>query len=137
MIDAQSLEPIDVLHWQLPILGTSCDDHCARRHPGTVLDVDSQRLAITIEPHSTLGNQQLGPELLSLRPRRGCEVLARDAGWKAQIIFNPRARSRLPSRCIRLHNEDIQSLGRCIYSSCKTRWPTSHDHHIANVSLID
>ena len=60
-----------------------------------VVDLDGVRLAVARQPRRALGDHHLRAELLRLRVGAAGQLQPGDAGRKAQVVLDPRARSGL------------------------------------------
>src|SRR5262245_49248078 len=85
----------------------------------------------------TFCDRNLGTELLCLRVRTRRQQLARDTGWKPQIIFDAGARSCLSTGDVRFEDEDIESFRCAVHGSGQTRWTGTHDHDVADMRPVD
>jgi hypothetical protein len=58
------------------------------------------------------------------------ELVARDAVGKAQIVFDPRRRSRLAAGRLALDDQCHESLGCAIHGGREAGWPAADDHGV-------
>ena len=108
-----------------------------RLHPRTVVDLNGVGLAVAGEPFRAFRDHDLGAEFLRLCVGAPRELLTGNAGRKAQIVLDFRARSGLSARRIRLQHEDIQSLRRTVHRSCEARRSGADDDDVAHMRLVD
>ena len=99
------------------------NDYRTRRHSRAFVNPDRVRSSIAGELRGASGHEHLGAELLRLREGASGELLAGDAGRKAEIVLDPRAGSCLPARRIRLDHQHIEALGRAVHRGCEPAGP--------------
>src|SRR5262249_55523743 len=115
VVDADAFELGELGYVELSVLGAGRDDERARAHRLAVreLDVDQRRLARDADRAAR--DRELRPELLGLGEGAHPELLAGDAGGKAKIVFDPRARRGLPAGRAGLEDEHAQTLRGAVH----------------------
>ena len=104
---------------------------------GAVVDLHRVRLSRAGELGCASRDGDLGAELLRLRVGARRQLLARDAGREAQIVFDPRTGTRLSARRHRLEHQHVEAFGGGIHRRRQAGRSGADDHHVAQVCLVD
>jgi hypothetical protein len=83
-----------------------------------------------IERRSLRGDQDLRAELLRLDERAAGQRLARDPGWKAEVVLDACARTRLSAERAAVEHYDVQAFGSGIDGGGETGGAGTHDDDV-------
>ena len=113
VVDTRPFELREVVHCQLPVLGTSGENDGPGRHPRPFVDPHLVGLALARDARGALGDRDVGPELFGLGEGAGGELLAGDAGREAEVVLDPGTGPGLSARSVRFQdNRGITLLQR-------------------------
>ena len=122
-----------------PVFGAGRDDHRVapeRRGPSSIWTAYGCRSQVSCV--APFRDHDLGAEFLRpARTRAPGQLLPGDAGGKAEIVLDPRARAGLSARRVRLQHQHIETLRRAVDGRGQARRSGADDDDIAHVRLID
>ena len=84
-----------------------------------------------------LAIEHLRAELLRLRVRARRQVLPGDAGRKAEVVLDLRARAGLSPRRVRLQHQHVEAFRRAVHGRRETRGSGADDDHVADLCRVD
>ena len=105
----------------------------ARPHHLAVGQMDAIGPASQSRRTTVRADGHLGAELLGLRQRASGQRLPGDAGGKAEVVLDARARARLPAGRGALEHQHVQPLGRGVDRGRQPRRPGADDHDVAHL----
>ena len=73
-------------------------------------------------------------KFLSLDQRPLGQFVARDASWKPEVIFDPRAATRLPTHRHHIQNQCSEAFRCAVHSSCESSWAATRDHQVKDAT---
>src|SRR5262249_38213408 len=111
VVNTKPFESRQVGEIGLPIPRAARNDDRPRLNDDALAELHSVQRMIANQSNRRASNAHLGAELLGLYERPSCECLPRDACWKAEVVFNLRARTGLSSWSMRLEHQNIEPLG--------------------------
>ena len=76
-------------------------------------------------------------EFLGLNECAIRKFLSGNSRGETEIVLDPGTRSRLPTRCVLLEDEDMQPLGGSIERRGQPAWSRADHNHVAQVALFD
>ena len=120
-----------------PVFRSGRDDDRARGDRGAVVELDAQRLLLAMKLGGALGDDHMRAELLRLGVGPAGQLLARDAGREAEVVFDLRARAGLPAGRVRLEHEDIEPFGCGVDGRRQAGRPRADDDDVAQLLLVD
>ena len=94
VVDAHALELLETRHVEPAIASPGGDDHRVRDDPRALREFDDVGVLLA-ERGGVRGHDDARAELLGLDDRARCELAARDPRREAEVILDPRRRSRL------------------------------------------
>ena len=137
VIHARALELCQVGDGQPAVLGPAGDDHRARRHARSLVQLDAVRFAVTSQVLGVVPDHHLGSELFRLRECAGRQLLAGDPGGEAEVVLDAGARARLTPGGGGLEHENVESLRRAVHRGRESGRSRADDHQVAQLGAID
>src|SRR5262245_25167774 len=98
VVHSRALKLGEIIDCELPVFCTRRNNNRARRHTTTFVHFNGVRLPVARKPVGSLRDHQLRSKLLRLVVSPSRKLLARNAGRKAEIVLDFRARSGLSPR---------------------------------------
>ena len=109
--DSAPFEVCEVRDVEAPVVSARRHDHRRGLHAPAVAQVKHNRRFVQGEAHHFGGYHHSDTEFLRLDIRTASERLARNAGWKTEIVLDTSARSRLSTEGVRVEDDHRESLG--------------------------
>ena len=127
VVHADPLELAQTRQRKSVVARTGGDDHRLRAHRLPVLEIDSMRVDAGGERHGPFAQADAYAELLRLQRRSRGQLVTREAGRKAEIVFDPSRGTRLPPERRVLGERRAQAFRRAVHG-CRESRGTGADH---------
>ena len=138
VVNAGALEPRQVVERRLAVLGAGGDDDGARRHAAPPRQSRRRRVCgRTRAAWRLCAMITSAPNFCAWRIRAARQLLARDAGRKAEVVLDLRARAGLPARRAGLDHQHVQALRRGVHRRRQPRGSGADDDHVAHLGRVD
>ncbi len=132
--NAGPFQLFDVGNVRLPVTRSRSDHDGARPRSATVAELEGERgfriRSVTAEQFDGQRNSELGAELRRLIEGPAREGLSRNAGRKAEIIFDPGGCARLAAEGAAVQDQDRQPFGCAIDGSGKPGRAGPNDRYV-------
>ena len=84
-----------------------------------------------------MGDHDLRTELFRLCDGAICQFLAGESSGKAKIVFNLRARTRLPTRRALFDDQHIEPFRSTVHRCGQPRRPGADDDKVSDLRIVD
>ena len=137
VVDARSFEVAEPGQVEPPVGHAGRNQHAARAERRAVRQRQHADALVDPETDDDSRHVDARAKALRLQQRVACQLDAGDAGRKAQIVFDPRARACLAAGGEALEHEDVQSLGGAVDGRGKPRRAGADDDEIVQFGGVE
>ena len=131
VVDPQAEQLVDPRHVQVAVPGTRGDHHAPRLHGRAVAEPDGVAAVARLERRRLRRDHQACAELAGLHAGALGELHARDPGWEAEVVLDPRRGPRLAAGGHRVDRHRLESLGGAVDGGRESGGPRSHHQQVA------
>jgi hypothetical protein len=129
------LQPLDARHVELAPLHATGDHNRVARQLTAIRQSDDAVRTVASHLHDFLGREDLRSEAPGLSDGPARQVVAAQAGRKAQIVFDPRTESGLTARSFAFHDHCFKTLRSAVHARSQPRGSAPDNHQIEEVGI--
>ena len=137
VVDAGAFEAVVAGDVELAIARAGGDDDGARADRFAVVERERVRRVLAVDADDGARQREPRAELLRLHLRAAGERLPRDAGRKAEVVLDLRARARLAARRHALDDDRLQSFRGAVDRGRESGRPGADDGEVEHLGVVE